>query len=242
VCLRFWRSNLTLHCSPPPISCCVVSPRRFLTLILPSAVLTCCLQLTLFTPHRSYSLVSLSPRLSLCFSFATHCTRVKTIFFWLRAVMMRDIYSFLLTVFPVFLLFLWACLFLVRLQLSPCIYAESVARFPPRSSNRHEDMSLLTNSDFSTKIAGPDTEKQGHWHLWDQANDTDASRFEGKMHLVRRRQRISASSAPLSDGSDRIGLVSADWLLVRFNPRRADERRFSRTALSTFRYSGQNRG
>lgn len=111
--LRFWRSNPASHCSPPLIPRCVVSPRRFLTLASPSAVLAHCLQLTLFTPHRFCSLVSLSPSLSLCFSFATLCTRVKTTFLCLRAVMMRDTYSFFAYRFP--------CLFVVSLgSFVPC--------------------------------------------------------------------------------------------------------------------------
>ena len=57
--------------------------------------------------------------------------------------MMRDIYSFfLLTVSPVFLLFPWACLFLVSPQPDPCIYVKSVARFLLRG---HVP---LTNSGF----------------------------------------------------------------------------------------------
>ena len=62
---------------------------------------------------------------------------------------------------------------------------------------------------------------------WNQANDTDASRSEGKMHLTSDPEtpsgKLSVKSAPLSDGSDTIGLVSVDWLLVRLNPKRADE-------------------
>ena len=141
--LRFWRSNLALHYFPPILRC-VVSPRHFLTLASPSAVLARCLQLTLFTPHRFCSFVSLSPSLSLCFSFATLCTRVKTIFLCLRAVTMRDTYSFLLTIFSVFCCFSGLlCSPSVRNSI-PCIYVESVARFALHSSNRHEGVFPLT--------------------------------------------------------------------------------------------------
>jgi hypothetical protein len=36
---------------------------------------------------------------------------------------------------------------------------------------------------------------------------------------MRRRQKFSESATPLSDGSDRISLVSIDWVLIRFNPK-----------------------
>jgi hypothetical protein len=40
--------------------------------------------------------------------------------------MMRDIYSFLLTGFPVFVLFLWACLFLVQFATQSPVYISNL--------------------------------------------------------------------------------------------------------------------
>ena len=121
-CVSYVPGILTLrYIACPSIPRYVVSLRCFLVLASPFPAPVPCLQLTLFTPHHFYSSVPLTPSLSLCFSFATLCTRVKTIFLCLRAVMTRDIYSFLLllTGFPILVLFLWACLFLISSQFSP---------------------------------------------------------------------------------------------------------------------------
>ena len=71
--------------------------------------------------------------------------------------------------------------------------------------------------------------------------NTDASRFDGKTRSAPDSKTPSetrrGSATPLSDGSDKISLVSFDWVLIRFNPKRADEDSFACSPfnLSTLR-------
>lgn len=134
MCLqRFWRPNLSFALLSPPPSLSLTVLYHYgafcplsLPCLAPSTVSACLLAIDSFHPTPLLLIYPLPPSLSLCFSFATLCTRVKPIFFCLRAAM-RYIYSLLPTGFPAFVLFLWACLFLVSSDSVPCIYLEPVA-------------------------------------------------------------------------------------------------------------------
>ena len=190
--------------------------------LTPSTVPACLLAVASSRTTPLLLIPPLPPSLSLCFSFATLCTRVKTILFCLRAVMMGYIYSFLLTGFPPLCRFPGlVCSSFVRTQ--PLVYISSplLDLFCTRKWVRGRARWR------NTWITLPDSPRWGRWHLWDQTKRQGRvviQRARRVRRQIRRRQkRMRECAAPLSDGSGKISLVSVDSVLPRFDPKRVGE-------------------